>query len=65
MKLNVEPMDFGFEYSSWKLLHQPISQVVLNILKPITMRQIDVFISIEAMIVKLFTVNFAPVCEKL
>lgn len=67
MNFDVEPMNVSpsFDYSSWKLLHQTISQLVLNGFEAVTMRQISVFIAVETMIVELFAVNLAPVCKKL
>lgn len=62
MEFDVQPMQgTGVEYSSRELSHQAVSQLVLNVFEATAMSQIDVFISVEIMIVKFFAEELSPI----
>lgn len=65
MEFDVQPMQgTGVEYSSRELSHQPISQLVLNVFEASAMGQIDVFVSVEIVIVKFFSIELSPICKE-
>lgn len=63
MKFNVEPVDAStsFEYSSWKLLLKSQAQLILDVFETVAMRQIDIFVSVKAVVIELFAVDLPPI----
>lgn len=64
MYFNVETMEPRSDYFLWKLFHELLPQLILNVFKSRAISEVYVFILINAVVVQLFAKYSLPVWER-